>query len=59
MTVNDTNPHFFHSIATQFETNCLLMANLSVIAKFPESVDEIFVLNPVFELLKVGNEVDE
>jgi len=51
ITVNDTDPHFFHAITPTFLGNCLLLANLSVIANFPDDVDELFALNPVSNLM--------
>jgi hypothetical protein len=58
ITVNDTNPHFLHAITPWFAEDCLLMANVSYIAELPDSVDELFALNPVFMLAKCSDKSD-
>lgn len=58
ITVNDTVPHFFHAITGTFVSNCALMANLSVSAQFPDNVDELFALNPVFAFSNSANSVE-
>src|SRR5438552_10305116 len=42
ITVNDSVPHFFHAITPWWESDCSHMANLSIQAQFPDTVDELF-----------------
>jgi len=45
--VNDTIPRFFHGLTPWFSRDCSGLASLSGPAAFPETVDELFALNPV------------
>jgi hypothetical protein len=57
-TVNDSVPHFFHAVTPGFVLSCSLLANLSVDAGFPDSVDELFALNPVLQFSVHANEIE-